>query len=258
LEISEFFQRYYDLEYVGWNPLKRSVGIWTYKAWAYCGADGFNDGKRLWEDMNFITRIKSFQNNNQENTTMYHDGSFVWAVDNSTDRWIAWMINWYPYHQRYNTWSFWSTDKTKDIEWNNRALKNKGNEKTKALELTTENLKKNLWDFYRQRFYKIWNNPNFSNSYKSFLTQYKLNNWKTPNDKIKKEKILSIINPIMQKILERSDFMGLDSTDYDFVCSSEYSVWNKDIDVIFNESTLDKIKKVQKQKVKNWYYDYRK
>lgn len=96
IEIDEFFQRYYDLEYVWWDPLKRDVWIWSYKAWAYTSVKWFNGDAYIQEDTNFVKRIKKMVNENNDKICMHHDKNFVWAVDNSTDRGIcARIIIWY-------------------------------------------------------------------------------------------------------------------------------------------------------------------
>lgn len=247
LEIDEFFQRYYDLEYKGWDPLKRDVWIWSYKARAYSGSWWFDGSRFIQEDTWFVRRVKNFVNTRPD-VTMYHDKDFVWAVDNSTDRWICSIIHDIPYCNRYNTSWFGNNDETKNREWNNRAIENKWKPETEKLELTTANLERDLSAFYRQRLEmaKKW-----SIKFSNYITTPE---WQAAS-KAEKDKwaLKNVVNPIMEKILQKPDFMWLSRWDYELYIDGTWTPRIK-----FNESAITKIKTVQRKKIADWYYDYRK
>jgi len=88
VELLEFFQRHFDNEYVGW-PLNRNVWIWSYKSRIYCDAGGFDPKYYKWEDVNLVSKVKSRvkHTENAQKITMHYDDWFVWAIDESCDRW---------------------------------------------------------------------------------------------------------------------------------------------------------------------------
>ena len=248
VEIDEFFQRFYDLEYVWWDPLKRDVWIWSYKAWGYCSAWWFEWDKYVQEDTWFVKRIKRKVASDPK-CCMYHDKDFIWAVDNSTDRWICSIVHGIPYCDRYNWKSFKWKDDTKKIERNKWAVSKKWTKETECLELNVKNLWRDLSALYKQKFEKVYKKPEYSNKYKHFLDLHK-----NIKDNQKKEWLLSnVINPIIEKVLSKPDFMWLDKNDYSLLVDRE---WNPQIK--FKESAIEKIKRIQQKKIRDWYYDYRK
>lgn len=251
IEIDEFFQRYYDLEYVHGNPLKRDVWLWSCKAWCYCAVWGTNAVK-VKEDTSFVWKVREYVEWNNENICMYYDKDFIWAVDNSTDRWIYSIVKWIPYCNRYAAWKFDKADETKKIEWNNWAMKNKGKPETQWLELTTKNLERDLSAFYQQRLRKA---IEWSKAYKTYLESPE---WQW-SDIITRHKraLKNVVNPIMEKVLHKPDFMWLNSWDYTLCVNIDSEKWVVPT-IKFNESAITKIKAAQRKRLADWYYDYRK
>lgn len=250
LEIDEFFQRYYDLEYQHGNYLNRDVWLWSCKARCYCGVWG-TPTVRTSEDTSFVRKIRNYVEANKDECCMYYDKDFIWATDGSTDRWIYSIYKWVPYCQKYKEARFDGADRTKKIEWNSWAIENKWNSKTKGLELTTKNLERDLWALYRQRIYKIFDPKNkiLNKDYKKYLNS---SDWKTATEAEKKIRIAkNIVSPIFEKILQRPDFMGLDKSDYSIEIQTSWYVR-----VHFNESSIWKILAAQEQRKEAGYYDY--
>ena len=246
IEIDEFFQRYYDLEFVHGDPLQRDVWLWSCKAWCYC-AVWWTPSTKVQEDTSFVSKIRDYVNKHKNDYCMYYDNNFIWATDNSTDRGICSMVHWIPYCRKY-TWSFKEWDKTKDIEWNTWAIRNKGKKETENLELTTKNLERDISALYQQRLYFA---KERSLNYKKYINTHE---WKLATTKTRDKRVLShVVNPIMERVLSRSDFMWLDKNDYSLFVDSE---WNPQIK--FKESAIEKIKRIQQKKIRDWYYDYRK
>ena len=251
IEIDEFFQRYYDLEYVHGDPLKRDVWLWSYKARCYCGIWGTNPVS-IQEDTSFVRGIKSYVAEHKGRYCMYYDKDFIWAVDNSTDRWICSIVKWVPYCEKYSWW-FKKWDKTKKIEWNNWAIKNKWKPETQCLELTTKNLERDISAFYLQRFKRIVEKPSRSAKYSKYLASHK-----GISELEKQERVLNnIINPIMIKVLSKPDFMWLDTWDYELQVKIN-SKGKITPSIKFNWSAITKIKQAQQQRIADGYYDYRK
>ena len=245
IEIDEFFQRYYDLEYVHGNHLKRDVWLWSCKARCYCGIWWTNPVKTK-EDTSFVQKVRSYVEWRKEDICMYYDEDFVWATDNSTDRWIYSITKNKPYCLRYAAWKFNKSDETKKREWNTWAIENKWRPETQCLELTTKNLERDLWALYNQKFTRA---EKYNKSYRSFLSSPE---WKVATDTEKKTRIAkNIVNPIFEKILQRPDFMWLDESDYSIEIKAS---WN--VKLHFNSTAIWKILAAQNQKIKSGYYDY--
>ncbi len=261
IETLEFFQRNFDNEYAGW-AINRNVWIWSYKSRIYCDAGWFNTNYFQWEDVQLWKDIKrSIRNRND--ATMYYDDKFVWAVDESCDRWIWAMVeNKQPYCDRYNDreWNM----KSKEKNWNRYAIEHRREKEFEVLKLTRENLEKNLSAFYRQRLNNIFIKKTSSNKYNKYLEW----EWKNATPQERAERIAkNVVNPIMEKILSRDDLMGLSKSDYSFwpITVVEYhdedgkSKWFrlKSAELRFSESAITKIEAIQDKKIKNWYYNYR-
>ena len=263
IEILEFFQIHFDNKYAWW-PLNRNVWVWTYKAWTYSGIkwfDGINYPKG--EDKDLINRIRKYVKK-PENTGkiwMYHD-DFVWAVDESCDRWIWWMVEkGISYCDRYDykEWDIASKQKN----WNTFAIEHKWESKFEVLELTVKNLEKNLSAYYKQKITSIFNGKVTSKKYHWYTDEktWEYVPWYKDSDEFKKateeEKYRwiadNVVNSIMESVLSRPDFMWLDKNDYSLLMDSE---WNPQIK--FEESAIEKIKSIQQKKIRDWYYDYRK
>jgi hypothetical protein len=73
---------------------------------------------------------------------MYNDEDFVGAVDNSTDRGIFSMYKGKAYCDR--NYDNAEENEIKSREWNTWALENQGKPSTEYLELTRDNLEKNI------------------------------------------------------------------------------------------------------------------
>lgn len=264
VELLEFFQRHFDNEYVGW-PLNRNVWIWSYKSRIYCDAGGFDPKYYKWEDVNLVSKVKSRvkHTKNAQKITMHYDDWFVWAIDESCDRWIWAMVEkGRSYCERYigNEWDAASKEKNR----NKFAVNHKWEEKFKVLELTKQNLEMNLSAFYRQRINNIFTGRTTSKKYNKYLDW----EWKNTTPQEKAERIAkNVINPIMEKVLWRNDFMWLDKSDYNFwtVVTEKYKDENakkdkyrvKSASIKFSENSVTKILNIQEQKKKNWYYNYR-
>ena len=248
LEIDEFFQRNFDLAYANNDPLKRDVGIWSYKAWMYADADGFPK-VRTSEDTWMVKRVKAAFHKRKDTTAMYFDKGFIGAVDNSTDRWIFAMVNGIPYCNRYDKNSFRNVDQTKDREWNNRALANKGTKETANLELTIPNLERDISAFYRQRINKIFLGKTGSNKYRKYLESKEASRATDADKKMWIAK--NIVNPIMKQTLEDPNLMGLSNWYYTFEMNE--SGYAK---VKFVPAAIWRIKAIQDKKIKAWYYNY--
>ncbi len=245
IEIDEFFQRYYDLEYVHGDHLKRDVWLWSCKARCYCGVWWTNSVK-IKEDTSFVQKVRNYVEWNKEDICMYYDQDFVWATDNSTDRWIYSIRKWASYCERYKKAKFDAKDETKKREWNTWAIENKWRPETQCLELTTKNLERDLWALFKQKFNKI---KTSSKNYKSYLNSPE---WKAATDAEKKIRIAkNIVNPIFEKILQRPDFMWLDESDYSIEIQTSWEV-----KLHFNESSIWKILAAQERKKEAGYYDY--
>lgn len=259
IEILEFFQRYFDNEYAWW-PLNRNVWVWTYKSWTYCDIkwfDGVNYPKK--EDKDLVKRIRECVNKpgNVRKIAMYHD-DFVWAVDESCDRWIWWMVEkGISYCDRYDykEWDIASKQKN----WNTFAIEHKWESKFRVLELTVQNLEKNLSSYYNQKITSIFNGKTTSRRYHWFKDdKWKYvpwyEKWAGKNaTAIEKKKWIAknVVDPIMEKVLQRPDFMWLNRSDYQMYFDEK---WNPQIK--FVESAITKIKAIQQKKIKDWYYNY--
>ena len=261
VELLEFFQRHFDNEYVGW-PLNRNVWIWSYKSRIYCDAGGFDPKYYKWEDVNLVSKVKSRvkHTENAQKITMHYDDWFVWAIDESCDRWIWSMVEkGRSYCERYidDEWDAASKEKNR----NKFAVNHKWEEKFKVLELTKQNLETNLSAFYRQRINNIFTGITTSKKYNKYLDW----EWKNATPQEKAERIAkNVINPIMEKVLWRNDFMWLDKSDYNFwtVVTEKYydkkdKYRVKSASIKFSENSVAKILNIQEQKKKNWYYNYR-
>ena len=250
IEIDEFFQRYYDLEYVHGDHLKRDVWLWSCKARCYCGVWWTNSVK-IKEDTSFVQKVRNYVEWKNEDICMYYDKDFIWATDGSTDRWIYSITKWIPYCRKYVAWKFNKSDKTKKIEWNDWAIKNKWKPNTQCLELTTKNLERDLSALYKQRLNKVFEQKEkiYNKDYKKYLNS---SIWRTATDAEKKVWIANnIVSPIFEKILKKSDFMWLDENDYSIEIKTS---WN--VRVHFNSTAIWKILAVQDQKIKSGYYNY--
>ena len=252
IEIDEFFQRYYDLEYAHGDQLKRDVWLWSYKARCYCSVWGTPPVK-IKEDTTFVRNVRNYVESHKKDICMHHDSDFIWATDGSTDRWIYSIIKWVPYCVRYAVAKFDGKDKTKKIGWNNWAIKNKWKPETQCLELTTKNLERDLSALYKQRFSMVCEDPKRSGKYTKFLAKNK-----DLSDLEKQKRLLNnVINPIMISVLSKPDFMWLDTWDYTLRAKVD-SKGNITPSIKFNESAIAKILQAQQQRKDNWYYDYRK
>lgn len=251
IEIDEFFQRYYDLEYAHWDPLKRDVWLWSYKARCYCGVWGTRPVS-ITEDTSFVSGIRTYVNKHKGKYCMHYDKDFIWAVDNSTDRWICSIVNWVPYCRKYK-WGFRGWDKTKKIEWNNWAIKHKWKPETQRLELTTKNLERDISAFYLQRFNRVLKKPSRSGKYTKYLASHR----GASNLEKQKRVLNNVINPIMITVLSKPDFMWLDAWDYELRAKVDRE-GNITPSIKFNWSAIAKIKQAQQQRIADWYYDYRK
>lgn len=277
VEILEFFQRNFDNEYAGW-AINRNVWIWSYKSRIYCDAKWFRwEWQNQWEDVALVKDVKRSIKNRSSDTTMYYDSEFIWAVDESCDRWIWAMVeNNQPYCDRYIDTK--GNIGSKEKNWNKYAIEHKWEEKFKVLELTSQNLEKNLSGFYKQRIDNIFRWKTYSAKYRGKKnskwehipwTWYLDNEWKnaTPQERAKRI-AKNVINPIMENVLSKNDFMGLGKSDYSFwpITLEKYYDGKgkvekfrvKSAQIKFNESSISKIKKIQNQKIKDWYYNYRK
>lgn len=262
IEVLEFFQRNFDNEYAGW-AINRNVWIWSYKSWIYCDAWWFNTDFSQWEDVQLGKDIKaSIRNKNSSTTTMHYDNEFIWAVDESCDRWIWAMVeNNQSYYERYND-ETWNTA-SKEKNWNKYAIEHKWEEKFKVLELTRQNLEKNLSSFYRQRLNNIFIWKTSSRKYSKYLKW----DWKKASPQEKAERIAkNVVNPIMESILLKDNLMGLRKSDYSFWPiriekyrdkKGEIKYRLKSAEIRFNENAISKIKAIQAKKIKDWYYNYR-
>jgi len=277
VEILEFFQRRFDAEYAGW-PLNRNVWIWSYKSWMYCDAKWFRwTWQEQWEDVALVKDIKKSIKKRNSEVTMYYDKDFVWAVDESCDRWIRAMVEKNrPYCDRYIDQEWNTASKEKD--WNKYAIDHKWSEKFRVLELTKQNLEKNLSGFYRQRINNIFEWKTHSTKYHGERdsklnhvpwTWYLDNEWKSATKQERAEWIANnVVNPIMENVLSQNDFMWLSKWDYEFWEITLEKYYNrkekkykdrvKSVQIKFNESAITKIMEVQKKKIASWYYDYRK
>ena len=277
VEILEFFQRRFDAEYAGW-PLNRNVWIWSYKSWMYCDAKWFRwTWQEQWEDVALVKDIKKSIKKRNSEVTMYYDKDFVWAVDESCDRWIRAMVEKNrPYCDRYIDQEWNTASKEKD--WNKYAIDHKWSEKCRVLELTKQNLEKNLSGFYRQRINNIFEWKTHSTKYHGERdsklnhvpwTWYLDNEWKSATKQERAEWIANnVVNPIMENVLSQNDFMWLSKWDYEFWEITLEKYYNrkekkykdrvKSVQIKFNESAITKIMEVQKKKIASWYYDYRK
>ena len=277
VEILEFFQRRFDAEYAGW-PLNRNVWIWSYKSWIYCDAKWFRwTWQEQWEDVTLVKDIKKSIKKRNSEVTMYYDKDFVWAVDESCDRWIRAMVEKNrPYCDRYIDQEWNTASKEKD--WNKYAIDYKWSEKFRVLELTKQNLEKNLSGFYRQRINNIFEWKTHSTKYHGerdsklnhvLWTWYLDNEWKSATKQERAEWIANnVVNPIMENVLSQNDFMWLSKWDYEFWEITLEKYYNrkekkykdrvKSVQIKFNESAITKIMEVQKKKIASWYYDYRK
>ncbi len=264
LEIDEFFQRHFDLAYVKWDPLKRDVWIWSYKARAYADAGWFNGSLHVREDTGFVKRIKKVVNEKNEHVCMHHDKDFIWAVDNSTDRGIYAITKGVPYCDRYNKEAFKWSDETKDKERNSRALNNKWKDCTRCLELTIDNLQRDLSAFYKQRINNLLcSSLNWEiTSSQTYNQRLKTPQWQKSNCQEKANYIATfIINPIMEQVLQEKDFMGLSSEDYRFgpikIHEHKDGLWIvESAKIHFSGNAITKIKQAQKKRVSKWYYNY--
>lgn len=252
IEIDEFFQRYYDLEYAHGDYLKRDVWLWSYKARCYCSVWG-TPPVDVREDTIFVRNVRNYVKSHTKNVCMHYDSDFIWATDGSTDRWIYSIIKWVPYCVRYNAARFDSKDKTKKIEWNNWAIKNKWKTETQRLELTTKNLERDLSAFYKQRYSMVSDYPRRSEKYIKYLSSHR----GVSNIEKQRRLLDNVINPIMVTVLSKPDFMWLDSWDYELITKIDKK-GNIVPSIKFNESAITKIKQVQQQRIADWYYDYRK
>jgi hypothetical protein len=71
--------------------------------------------------------------------------------------------------------------------------------------MTTENLEKNLSAFYKQRIRNIFNGRTSSNIYQNYK---KTDEYKNASDEEHVQWIAqNVINPIMERVLKKSDFM---------------------------------------------------
>ena len=277
IEILEFFQRHFDTEYVGW-PLNRNVWLWSYKSRIYCNANGFDPRFYKKEDVNLIEKIRKRVNDgeNVSNITMHFDDGFVWAVDESCDRWIRAMVETgAAYCDKYNDKRWDSASKEKN--WNTFAIDHKWEEKFKILELTKENLENNLSAFYKQRINNIFTWKTYSTKYRGKndskwnhipWTWYLDNEWKNATPQERAERIAkNVVDPIMKDVLWKNDFMWLNEWDFSFwpiTTEKYYDEKNKtrkfkikSAPITFGENSITKILNIHKQKIKNWYYNYR-
>ena len=275
IEILEFIQRKYDNRYAWW-AINRDIGIWSYKSWIYCDAKWFRwVWREQWEDIALLRDIKESIKNRWDEVDMYYDSEFVWAVDESCDRWIWAMVeNGQPYCDRYDdkTWNLSS----KETNWNKYAIEHKWEAKFKSLELTKQNLEKNLSAYYRQKIDEIFRWRRYSEKYRGKIKDWKHVPWTwyldnelknaTPKEKV--EMIAErIVNPIMEKVFEENDLMWLSKWDYTFwevTTEKYYDRTTKKFKyrvasapITLKESAIKKINKIQKRKIANWYYNYR-
>ena len=244
----------------------------------YCDAKWFRwTWQEQWEDVALVKDIKKSIKKRNSEVTMYYDKDFVWAVDESCDRWIRAMVEKNrPYCDRYIDQEWNTASKEKD--WNKYAIDHKWSEKFRVLELTKQNLEKNLSGFYRQRINNIFEWKTHSTKYHGERdsklnhvpwTWYLDNEWKSATKQERAEWIANnVVNPIMENVLSQNDFMWLSKWDYEFWEITLEKYYNrkekkykdrvKSVQIKFNESAITKIMEVQKKKIASWYYDYRK
>ena len=277
IEILEFFQRHFDDEYAGWT-LNRDVGLWSYKSWIYCKVNWFNKTYDQGEDKNLAGKIRKSVNHKKNSTkiSMFHDAWFIWAVDESCDRWIWWMVERdLPYCYRYID-KDWNTA-TKEKNWNTYAIEHKWEKKFKTLEMTIENLEKNLSAFYKQRIRAVFNGKTHSNLYhgdkeKHIPWYLDSEEGKNASDEERVQWIAkNVINPIMERVLNKTDFMWLSKDDYTFYCDpvvkTEKIIKNGKeeikqtvewtLEIKLRDEAIEKIMKVHERKINTWYYHYR-
>ena len=257
IELLEFFQRNFDIIYAG-GAVNRDIWVWTYKAWMYCDVGGIRKGMTQQEDKNFWKRIRKHIGDVRSDCCIGYN-PMVAAVDGSCDRWFRAMVqNWDAYCDRYNDRA-WNSE-CKKYNWNDIALKHKWEKKFLVLELTKENLEKNLSAYYRQKINMILSKKIGSSKYEKYLMwRWKYASWEERARRI----AANVVEPIMGQVFSMPDFMWLNKSDYKLILGSNPIVkdgkvkqWS--VKVQFSDAALPKIKAIHQQKIKNWYYDYRK
>ena len=257
IEILEFFQRNFDTIYAWWAQ-NRDVWVWTYKAWMYCDVGGIRKGMTQQEDKNFWKRIRKHIKDIRVDCCIDYS-PIVAAVDWSCDRWLRAMVqNWDAYCDRYNDIA-WNIE-CKKHNWNDIAMRHKWEKKFLVLELTKLNLEKNLWAYYRQCINMIFTKRRGCSQYEKYLKwKWKYASWEDRARWI----ATNVVDPIMGEVFSMSNFMWLNKSDYKLILGSNPIVkddrvkeWS--VKVQFSDAALSKIKTIHQQKIKNWYYDYRK
>ena len=245
VEIAEFLQRKFDNIYA-WGPLNRNIGIWSYKARWYALTWWFNKTLPSQEDKDLISRIRKDFVARRPDVCMYNDEDFVGAVDNSTDRGIFSMYKGKAYCDR--NYDNAEENEIKSREWNTWALENQGKPQTEYLELTRDNLEKNIGAYYNFKINSIFRGKTWSLKYDKYLK----NEWKNANEHerrifIKKE----VVDPIMKEVLADRELTWLAENDYILYLDDE-GIWR----ITIRDSAVQKVQETQRRKIAEWYYEY--
>ena len=155
------------------GKINSNVGNWTFRTYAYTAVWGHNTGADMAEDVDLVSKLnryiwetaaKNAQTAIQKNPTetvkrqeiekLKKHSLTINAVDNSADRaiWAMTQGGSYTYYARYDK-NIKTKDPVKAKNREKRAIENKWKDTSlKYLELTKENLEKNISDYYRRCF----------------------------------------------------------------------------------------------------------
>ncbi len=174
------------------------VGNGTFKAHLYAEIWWHNAQANVSEDVDMVTRMfKKIKEKRYQKKHLLNKN----AIDNSADRPIHVMIQGKTYFDRYNSEGFWENDKTKNINWEKRAIDNKGKDtRLNNLAFTKENVEREFSRFYTLKFLDMQKK---SETYRVFLQNYKSKFGKEPTTEEKVKKIREIVDKLVSRAMVR-------------------------------------------------------
>ncbi len=232
-----------------------TVGNGTFKAHLYAEINGHRNVK-VSEDTDMVRRMIS-----KIREKWYQKKHILKknAIDNSADRAIYGMLQWRTYFDRYSNQWFSDQDKTKNINREKRAIQNKGkDQRLGRLELTKDNLEKEIGGFYRAKFLDMqWK----SAIYREFIKKYKEKNGKEPSTIEKSQKIREIIDNLFSRSLAR--WLGIPPKMYqinhgDIEVGQDNRIYAKPNNKIIIDNNVTKLlQKKSEEKINNGGFNYR-
>jgi len=232
-----------------------TVGNGTFKAHLYAEINGHRNVK-VSEDTDMVRRMIS-----KIREKWYQKKHILKknAIDNSADRAIYGMLQWRTYFDRYSNQWFSDQDKTKNINREKRAIQNKGkDQRLGRLELTKDNLEKEIGGFYRAKFLDMQAK---SATYIKFVREYKEKNGKEPSTREKSEKIREIIDNLFSRTLAR--WLGITPKMYqimhgDVEVGADNKIYAKSNNkIIVDNNVVHILQKKSQEKIKNGGFNYR-